>query len=81
MIQEVLVAVYGSLRKGMGNHGLLERNDAQLLSTERVTGWNMYSLGDFRTSSRGWCDYHRSVCCAYHCDAASRPTRRLPFIL
>jgi gamma-glutamylcyclotransferase (GGCT)/AIG2-like uncharacterized protein YtfP len=47
MIQEVLVAVYGSLRKGMGNHGLLERNDAQLLSTERVTGWNMYSLGGF----------------------------------
>ena len=47
MIQEVLVAVYGSLRKGMGNHPLLERNDAQLLSTERVKGWDMYSLGGF----------------------------------
>lgn len=47
MIQEVLVAVYGSLRKGMGNHGLLDRNDAQLLSTEVISGFEMYSLGGF----------------------------------
>lgn len=47
MIQEVLVAVYGSLRKGMGNHPLLERNDAQLLSTERIKGFDMFSLGGF----------------------------------
>jgi gamma-glutamylcyclotransferase (GGCT)/AIG2-like uncharacterized protein YtfP len=47
MIQEVLVAVYGSLRKGMGNHRVLERNDAQLLSTERVKGFKMFSLGAY----------------------------------
>lgn len=47
MIQEVLVAVYGSLRKGLGNHPLLERNDAQLLSTEQIKGFQMYSLGGF----------------------------------
>lgn len=47
MIQEVLVAVYGSLRRGMGNHRVLERNDAQLLSTERITGFDMYSLGAY----------------------------------
>lgn len=47
MIQEVLVAVYGSLRRGMGNHRVLERNDAQLLSTERITGFEMFSLGAY----------------------------------
>ena len=45
MIQEVLVAVYGSLRRGMGNHRLLV--GFPLLSTERVKGWDMYSYGAF----------------------------------
>lgn len=47
MIQEVLVAVYGSLRKGMGNHLLIQREEGTLLSTERVSGWEMYSYGGF----------------------------------
>lgn len=45
--QPILVAVYGSLRKGMGNHALLARGNAVHLSTERVKGWDMYSLGAF----------------------------------
>lgn len=39
------VAVYGSLRKGLHNHGLLSQ--ATLLGTERVKGFGMYSLGSF----------------------------------
>lgn len=40
-----LVAVYGSLRRGMGNHRLLER--AQYEGTCFVSGFEMYSLGGF----------------------------------
>jgi gamma-glutamylcyclotransferase (GGCT)/AIG2-like uncharacterized protein YtfP len=47
MIQEILVAVYGSLRKGFGNHRVLERNEAQILSTERIGGFKMFSMGAF----------------------------------
>lgn len=47
MIQEILVAVYGSLREDFGNHRVLERNDAQKLSTERIGGFKMYSMGGF----------------------------------
>ena len=39
------VAVYGSLRKGLHNHGLLAQ--AKSLGTERIKGFNMYSLGSF----------------------------------
>lgn len=41
------VAVYGSLRKGMGNHGLLVAVGAVLVSTERAPGFNMVSLGGY----------------------------------
>lgn len=41
----VLVAVYGSLRQGLGNHPLL--GDSPLVSTERVKGFTMHSLGGF----------------------------------
>jgi gamma-glutamylcyclotransferase (GGCT)/AIG2-like uncharacterized protein YtfP len=37
-----LVAVYGSLKKGFGNHMLLA--DAPLIATGFAKGWNMYSL-------------------------------------
>lgn len=40
-----LVAVYGTLREGNGNHVLLEHEEK--LSTERVSGFKMYSLGGF----------------------------------
>ena len=39
------VAVYGSLRKGLHNHSLLE--DATFLGSERIKGFNMHSLGSF----------------------------------
>ena len=39
------VAVYGSLRAGHGNNRLLV--DSELLSTERVKGMGMVSLGGF----------------------------------
>ena len=41
------VAVYGSLRKGMGNHPLLERNDAEFVKDIEVSGYTMVSLGGF----------------------------------
>lgn len=40
-----LVAVYGSLRKGLHNHNLLE--DADFLGTDQVSGFKMYSMGGF----------------------------------
>lgn len=41
----MLVAVYGSLRKTLGNHRLLE--DAQFIGTDRISGFRMYSYGAF----------------------------------
>jgi gamma-glutamylcyclotransferase (GGCT)/AIG2-like uncharacterized protein YtfP len=38
-----IVAVYGSLKKGFGNHCLLE--NANQVSDAKVTGWDMYSFG------------------------------------
>lgn len=43
--QPILVAVYGSLRKNMGNHRLLDNSDSVHLSTERVQGFEMYQYG------------------------------------
>lgn len=39
----MLIAVYGTLRKGAGNDGYLEGYDP--ISTERVEGFEMYNLG------------------------------------
>lgn len=41
------VAVYGSLRVGMGNHPLLVQVHAKLLGAQRVSGYNMVSLGGY----------------------------------
>jgi gamma-glutamylcyclotransferase (GGCT)/AIG2-like uncharacterized protein YtfP len=41
----MLVAVYGSLRKTLGNHYLL--SEAQYLGTTTTTGFTMFSLGGF----------------------------------
>lgn len=42
------IACYGSLRAGMGNHGLLSRNGAQLLSTEIASlPFDMIDLGGY----------------------------------
>ena len=40
-----LVAVYGSLRKGLGNHRVIEGSEQ--LGTDVVKGWEMFSLGGF----------------------------------
>ena len=40
-----LVAVYGSLRKGLGNHRFL--TSSKFLGKDVITGFNMYSLGAF----------------------------------
>ena len=40
-----LVAVYGSLRKGLHNHPVL--NGADMLDTGTAVGYNMYSLGAY----------------------------------
>ena len=40
MVQKKLVAVYGSLRKLMGNHRLLEGQE--FLGTTKITGLSMY---------------------------------------
>lgn len=42
-----LFAVYGSLRKGMGNHRVIGQHMPELLSTEELHGWKMYSMGGF----------------------------------
>lgn len=42
---KLLVAVYGSLRKGFGNSGLLK--DSVFLGTTDIPGFIMYSLGSF----------------------------------
>jgi gamma-glutamylcyclotransferase (GGCT)/AIG2-like uncharacterized protein YtfP len=41
------IAVYGSLKKGFHNHALLERNGATKVSTERINGFIMHSMGFF----------------------------------
>lgn len=46
-----LVAVYGSLRKGLGNHSIL--GDSDLLSVEVIKGFDMYSLGAFPAVETG----------------------------
>jgi gamma-glutamylcyclotransferase (GGCT)/AIG2-like uncharacterized protein YtfP len=40
-----LVAVYGSLRKGLHNHGLLAQSPQ--LGTDTAQGFKMYSMGGF----------------------------------
>lgn len=40
-----LVAVYGSLRSGLGNHRVL--GGSKLIGTDRISGWEMFSLGGF----------------------------------
>ena len=41
----IRVAVYGSLRQGMGNHRLLE--SSKFLGKDKLDGFIMYSLGGF----------------------------------
>lgn len=43
----IKVAVYGSLRQGMGNHRLLEEGKAWYHGKDKLDGFIMYSLGGF----------------------------------
>lgn len=38
------VLVYGTLRRGMGNHRVMVRSNGRYLGTETLTGYRMYSL-------------------------------------
>lgn len=41
----MLIAVYGSLKQGYHNHGVIE--GSRLLGQDHLTGWDMYNLGAF----------------------------------
>lgn len=45
MKQGSLVAVYGSLKEGFGNHRVL--GDSELVGSQWLSGWDMYSMGSF----------------------------------
>ncbi|CAH9016553.1 AIG2-like gamma-glutamyl cyclotransferase [Vibrio phage 275E43-1] len=45
MVKGDLVAVYGSLRAGMGNHRVIE--GAECKGTTTVSGWDLFSLGAY----------------------------------
>lgn len=44
-MDKAIVAVYGSLKKGFGNHVFLQ--NANYLSDAKADGWDMYSFGPF----------------------------------
>lgn len=41
------IAVYGSLRKGFGNHSYYLEGNSNYLGTDVLEGWVMYNLGAF----------------------------------
>ena len=47
-----LLAVYGTLKEGFGNHRWMPEGSRKLGET-RIAGWRMYSLGAFPYISRG----------------------------
>lgn len=46
------IAVYGSLREGLQNH-IYYMSDAQLIGTETIQGFDMYSLGMYPCITKG----------------------------
>lgn len=51
-IKDVLVAVYGSLRQGLGNHRVIGMANGELVDTGKTKeNYNMYSLGGFPSVS------------------------------
>lgn len=50
-MNRIKVAVYGSLRKGHGNHGILE--GSKLLGKQRLPNLEMFSLGGFPGIRKG----------------------------
>ena len=55
----IRVAVYGSLRQGMGNHRLLE--GSKFLGQDVIEGFVMYSLGAFPCVKSVWPDPDNSI--------------------
>lgn len=53
------VAVYGSLKKGYGNHYLL--TESKLLGKDYLSGWTMISLGSFPGIYRGPDEIHVEI--------------------
>jgi gamma-glutamylcyclotransferase (GGCT)/AIG2-like uncharacterized protein YtfP len=47
MTATFLLAVYGTLRLGQGNHGVLGRHNPEYLGTDTLIGFNMYNTGGF----------------------------------
>lgn len=68
---KTLLFVYGSLRKGMYNHYLLERNSLQI-ATARIKGFSLYSLGSYPAIQE--CDDEDSFVCGEIYDVGSLRT-------
>lgn len=56
-----VVFVYGTLKRGHGNHRLLEAGGARLLGTDSIKGWSMHDLGAFPAVAEGWDTVHGEV--------------------
>ena len=48
-----LVAVYGSLREGLHNHGVISRHDPEFVGLTRISGFKMHSFGPYPFITHG----------------------------
>jgi gamma-glutamylcyclotransferase (GGCT)/AIG2-like uncharacterized protein YtfP len=48
----MVIAVYGTLRKGLQNHGLLKRDEVNFLGLDTVSGYDLYA-GEYPYLTQG----------------------------